>query len=45
MNKLTEKEKELIEAVWNFKASRGWMENPDEFEWYIYQLLHELMGI
>lgn len=45
MKRLTKKEKELIEAIRNFKASRGWMENPTEFEWYIYQLLHELMGI
>jgi len=45
MKRLTKKEKDLIEAIRNFKASRGRMENQFEFEWYIYQLLHELMGI
>lgn len=45
MKRLTKKEKDLIEAIRNFKASKGRMEHPIEFEWYIYQLLHELMGI
>ncbi len=41
--KLTEKEKDLIEAVRNFRKSLGTMENQDEFEWYINQTLHYLM--
>ncbi len=45
MKRLNKKEKDLIEAIRNFKASRGRMEMQWEFEWYIYQLLHELMGI
>lgn len=45
MKKLSKKEKDLIEAIRNFKASRGRMEMQDEFEWYIYELLHELMGL
>lgn len=32
MKKLNEKEKDLIEAIRNFKAARGWMENKAEFE-------------
>ena len=32
MKSLTPKEEELIEAIRNFKASKGWMENPTEFE-------------
>ena len=43
MKKLNEKEKDLIEAIRNFKAARGWMENKAEFEWEIHQLLNELM--
>ena len=45
MKRLTNKEKELIEAVRNFKASKGRMEQQAEFEWYIYRTLHELMEI
>lgn len=45
MKRLNKKEKDLIEAIRNFKASRGRMEMQDEFEWYIYKLLHELMGL
>lgn len=45
MTKLTDKEKDLIEAIRNFRASKGYMEKQFEFEWYIYQLLHELMEI
>lgn len=43
MKKLNEKEKDLIEAIRNFKAARGWMENKAEFEWEIHRLLNELM--
>ena len=45
MKRLNKKEKDLIEAIRNFKASRGSMEMQAEFEWYIYKLLHELMGL
>lgn len=45
MKRLTDKEKNLIVAIRNFKVSLGRMENPFEFEWYFYQLLHELMRI
>lgn len=45
MTRLTKQEKDLIEAIRNFKASLGRMENQFEFEWYIYYLLHKLMGI
>ena len=45
MKRLTTQEKDLIEAIRNFRASQGRMENQWEFEWYIYQLLHELMGL
>lgn len=45
MKRLTEKEKDLIEAIRNFKASKGRMENQFEFEWLINKLLHELMDI
>lgn len=41
--RLTQKEMDLIEAVRNFKASKGRMEKQNEFEWYIYRTLHELM--
>lgn len=43
MTKLNEKEKELIEAIRNFKASKGRMEMRDQFEDYINKLLTELM--
>ncbi len=42
--KLTEKEKDLIEAIRNYRKSLGIMENRFDFEWYIYKVLHELMG-
>lgn len=45
MKRLNEKEKDLIEAIRSFRASEGRMEMQAEFEWYIYQLLHDLMGI
>lgn len=45
MKKLSKKEKDLIEAIRNFKASKGWMENPTEFEYYILGLVYELMGV
>ena len=46
MTSLTPKEEEeLIEAIRNFKASKGWMENPTEFEYYILGLVYELMGV
>ena len=45
MTRLTNKERLLIEAVRNFKSSKGRMENPLDFELYIYELLHELMGM
>ncbi len=40
---LNEKEKELIEAIRNFKASKGRMENKKEFRFYINRLVRELM--
>ncbi len=41
MKRLTEKD--LIEAIRNFYATQGTMENPENFEWYIMRTLHELM--
>ena len=41
--KVTEKEKELIEAIRNFKASKGRMEKEFEFIWYIRRLLDEML--
>lgn len=41
--KLNEKEKDLIESIRNFRASKGRMEKESEFEWLIYKYLHELM--
>lgn len=43
MKRLNEKEKDLIEAIRNFKASRGRMELQAEYEWQISKWLHELM--
>ena len=40
--KLTEKEKDLIEAIRNYKASKSRMTNPEEYEWYIQRLIAEL---
>ncbi len=41
--RLTEKERDLIEAIRNFRKSLGIMEKQEEFEWYINQTLHYLM--
>lgn len=41
---LTKEEKELIEAMRNYKASQGRMNHPEEQEWYINQLIDQLMG-
>lgn len=43
MKRLNETEKDLIEAVRNFKASKGRMEKESEYEWMIYFYLHKLM--
>ncbi len=43
MIEFNEKEVELIEAIRNFKASKGRMEKREIFEDYINQLLTELM--
>ena len=43
MKRLNETEKDLIEAVRNFKASKGRMEKGSEYEWMIYFYLHKLM--
>ena len=40
---MNETEKDLIEAVRNFKASKGRMEKESEYEWMIYFYLHKLM--
>lgn len=40
----TEKERELIEAIRNFKASKGRMEHKEEFLMYIYKMVDELLG-
>ena len=42
--KLTEEEQELIEAMRNYRASRGRMDHPEEQEWFIKQLFDNLMG-
>lgn len=43
MKRLNEKEKDLIEAIRNFKASRGRMEKESEYEWLINYYLTQLM--
>lgn len=43
MKRLNETEKDLIEAVRNFRASKGRMEKEAEYEWMIYEYLHQLM--
>lgn len=43
MKRLNETEKDLIEAVRNFRASKGRMEMEAEYEWMIYFYLHKLM--
>lgn len=43
MIRLNETEKDLIEAIRNFRALQGRMENEAEFEWIIYYYLHKLM--
>ncbi len=43
MKRLNEIEKDLIEAVRNFRASKGRMEKESEYEWMIYFYLHKLM--
>lgn len=45
MKKLTEKERDLIEAIRNFRASEGRLERQEEFKWYIFETLFELMGM
>lgn len=43
MARFTKKEVELIEAIRNFRASKGRMEMQDQFEDYINHLVTELM--
>lgn len=43
MKRLNKTEKDLIEAVRNFRASKGRMEKEAEYEWMIYEYLHQLM--
>lgn len=43
MTRLNETEKDLIEAVRNFRNSRGRMEKESEYEWLINKYLHILM--
>ncbi len=43
IKQLSKKEEDLIEAIRNFKASKGWMENPNEFEWLIHRYVDELL--
>lgn len=43
MTRLTEKEKELIEVIRNFREAKGRMEKETEFQWLIFKLLEELM--
>lgn len=43
MKRLTNKEKDLIEAIRNFKRARGWIEREQEFRWLIYKLVEELI--
>lgn len=38
-----EKERDLIFAVRNFRASKGRMQQKDQLEGYIYKLLTDLM--
>lgn len=42
--KLTEKEQDLIEAIRNYRNSKGRLDSQDQ-EWYIVQLFNELMGL
>lgn len=43
MKRLNDKEKDLIEAIRNFRKARGWIENENEFRWLIYKTVDELM--
>lgn len=43
MKPLNETEKDLIEAIRNFNASKGRMEQESEYEWLIYYYLDKLM--
>mgnify|MGYP000246121294 CR=1 FL=1 len=43
MKRLNNKEKDLIEAIRNFRKARGWIENENEFRWLIYRTVEELM--
>lgn len=43
MKRLNEKEKDLIEAIRNFRASKGRMDDESEYEWLINYYLHQLM--
>lgn len=43
MKRLNNKEKDLIEAIRNFKRARGWIEREQEFRWLIYKMVDELI--
>lgn len=43
MERLNDKEKDLIEAIRNFKKARGWIEREQEYRWLIYKLVEELI--
>ena len=43
MKRLNDKEKDLIEAIRNFKKARSRIEQENEFRWLIYKTVEELM--
>lgn len=43
MKRLTNKEKELIEVIRNFQASKGRMEFESDFYFYIHSVLDNLL--
>ena len=43
MKRLNDKEKDLIEAIRNFRKARSRIEQENEFRWLIYKTVEELM--
>ena len=43
MKRLNDKEKDLVEAIRNFRKARSRIEQENEFRWLIYKTVEELM--
>lgn len=43
MKRLNDKEKDLIEAIRNFRKARSRIEQENEFRWLIYKTVEELL--